>query len=201
MTRPACKPLAAAIVRDERGVSAIEFALIAPALLMILLGLMDLSYNIYATSVLEGAMQAAGRDATLEGAEGRGLAIDDRVRDVVDDVVSNGDLQFSRRSYVDYSSVARPEDFTDVDADGLCDNGEPFEDANGNGTWDDDRGRADMGGARDAVLYTATLSYPRAFPLMGLLGFDNTVTARARTVLRNQPYGLQNKAVAVANCT
>jgi hypothetical protein len=96
--------------------------------------------------------------------------------------------------------VHQPEDFSDVDSDGVCDNGEPFEDVNGNDTWDADRGADGMGGARDAVLYTATLSYPRAFPLMGLLGFDNTVTARARTVLRNQPYGNQDVTVAIGHC-
>jgi hypothetical protein len=57
-----------------------------------------------------------------------------------------------------------------------------------------------MGGARDAVLYTVTVEYPRAFPMMGLLGFSETVTARSRTVLRNQPFGEQDKAVAVGNC-
>ena len=57
-----------------------------------------------------------------------------------------------------------------------------------------------MGGARDAVLYTVTVSYPRAFPVMKLLGFSNTVTARARTVLRNQPYGAQNKTAPIGNC-
>ena len=194
------KPLAADLIGDESGVTMIEFALIAPALLMLLLGLMDMSYNIYATTVLEGAIQAAARDATLEGAETRGLAIDDRVRDVVDDVVPNGTMAFSRKSYIDFNSVARAEDYTDVDADGACDNGEPFEDVNANGAWDSDRGRDDMGGARDAVLYTVTVSYPRMFPLMKLLGFDGTVTSSARTVLRNQPYGLQNTAVTVGTC-
>jgi hypothetical protein len=50
------------------------------------------------------------------------------------------------------------------------------------------------------VLYTVTVTYPRAFPVMKLLGFSPTVTARTRTVLRNQPYGPQNQAAAVGNC-
>ena len=91
-------------------------------------------------------------------------------------------------------------DFTDTNDDGLCNEGEPFEDINGNGTWDDDRGRADTGSARDAVMYSVTVTYPRAFPVMSLLGFSDTVTAKARTVLRNQPYGPQNKPAAVGSC-
>ena len=187
--------------RDASGATAVEFAAIAPALMMVLLGLMDLSYNVYATTLLEGAIQEAGRDSTIEGAEARGLAIDTELRDRVDDIVPNATIEIDRRAYIDYSDVARPEDFTDTNEDGVCNDGEPFEDVNANGTWDEDRGREDMGGARDAVLYTVTVTYPRAFPVMKLLGFNPTVTATSRTVLRNQPYGPQNNVASVANCT
>jgi hypothetical protein len=35
---------------------------------------------------------------------------------------------------------------------------------------------------------------------MKWFGFSETVTARARTVLRNQPYGTQNTAAPLGNC-
>jgi Flp pilus assembly protein TadG len=185
---------------DERGATAVEFAIIAPAFLMVLLGLMELSYNLYAATLLEGAIHEAGRNSTIEGAEARGLAIDNEVRDTVRDVVPNAAVAFDRRAYIDYSDAERPEDFTDSNEDGVCNAGEPFEDVNGNGSWDEDRGKAGMGGARDAVLYTVTVSYPRPFPVMKLLGFSPTVTARSRTVLRNQPFSQQNTAVVVGSC-
>lgn len=186
--------------RDARGATAVEFAAIAPVLLMLLLGLMDLGYNIYATTLVEGAIQRAAREATIEGAAGRTLEIDNQVREVVGDLVANPEFTFERRAYADFSDVSRPEDFTDANADGVCNDGEPFEDANGNGTWDEDRGREGMGGARDAVLYTVTVAYPRAFPVMGLLGLDETVTVQSRTVLRNQPYNEQTETDRVGNC-
>jgi Flp pilus assembly pilin Flp len=191
---------AASLARDNRGVTAVEFALIAPALLMVLLGLFDNGYNLYISSVLHGAAQKAARDSTIEGAETKGLAIDDSVRSAVHNVVPGAQVTFDRRAYRDYSDINRPEDFTDVDHDGACDNNEPFEDLNGNGIWDSDPGTDTMGGARDAVLYTVTVTYPRAFPLMHLIGVPNTVTAQTKTVLRNQPYGTQNKAVSVGKC-
>lgn len=191
----------AKLIRDSRGATAVEFAIIAPTFLMVLLGLMDQGYNIYAATLLEGAVHKAGRDSTIEGADARGLAIDNRVRDAVGNIVPNATVAFNRRAYVDYTEVERPEEFTDSNEDGACNDGEPFEDINGNGIWDEDGGREAMGGARDAVLYTVTVSYPRAFPVMKLLGFSPTVTARTRTVLRNQPYGPQNQAVAVGNCS
>jgi len=83
---------------------------------------------------------------------------------------------------------------------GVFVDGDWFIDINGNGVWDSDRGTDTMGGARDAVLYTVTVSYPRAFPLMHLLGFSQTVTSQSQTVLRNQPYGTQNRAAGVGQC-
>ena len=200
MSAPAHGRPLAALRRDHGGVTATEFALIAPALLMVLLGTFDTGYNLYAASVLNGAAQKAARDSSIEGAESNGLAIDDRVSAAVHKVVPGAAVTFERRAYSDYSDVHSPEDFTDVDKDGACDNGEPFEDVNGNGVWDSDRGVDTMGGARDAVLYTVTVSYPRAFPLMHLLGLPNTVTSKSTTVLRNQPYGPQNRTVSVGKC-
>lgn len=187
--------------RDSQGATAVEFAAIAPALLMVLLGVMDLGYNLYAATLLEGAIQNAARASTIEGAEGRTLSIDERVRDVVDDLVFDATIEINRRAYTNFSDVAQPEAFTDVDGDGRCNAGEPFEDANRNGAWDDDRGRDGMGGARDAVLYTVTVSYPRVFPVMKLLGLSSTVTTQSQTVLRNQPFDDQDTVIAVANCS
>ena len=122
--------------RDSRGATAVEFAAIAPALLMVLLGVMDLGYNLYAATLLEGAIQNAARASTIEGAEGRTLSIDERVRDVVDDLVFDATIEINRRAYTNFSDVAQPEAFTDVDGDGRCNAGEPFEDANRNGGVD-----------------------------------------------------------------
>ena len=188
------------LLGDARGATAVEFAAIAPAFLVTMLGIMDLSYSIYTSTIIEGAIQRAARDATIEGAEARGLEIDNDVREAVQDLVPNSKITFVRRSYTDFSDVARPEDYTDANGDGACNDGEPFEDANGNGGWDADRGSEDMGGARDAVAYSVEVEYPRAFPFMQVIGFDPYVTARSQTVLRNQPYGPQNKAAPVRNC-
>jgi Flp pilus assembly protein TadG len=193
-------PATRALWRDERGAALTEFGLIAPALIVLILGLMEVSYNMYAISLVEGAIHKAGRDGTIEGAGTRGLEIDNRVRAIVQDVVPDATITFDRRAYVDYEEVNQPEDFTDVNGDGQCNAGEPFADVNGNGRWDLDRGRIDMGGARDAVLYTVTVSYPRTFKGVSLIGLSEMATVQARTVLRNQPYGPQNKPTTVGNC-
>ena len=186
---------------ETRGAAALEFALVAPALLLTIMGIFDLGYNIYTATMVQGAIQHAARDSTIEGADRRLSQIDATVSRAVHRVVPRATIAISRRAYADFTDVSRPEDFTDTDGNGLCDNGEPFEDANRNGTWDDDRGTAGSGGARDAVLYTVNVTYARGFPMASLIGLPDTVTTAAATVLRNQPYKLQDNKPAVGACT
>ena len=189
-----------ALARDQRGATLVEFALICPVLMMTILGLMDLGYNYYIQARLHGAIQQAARAATLERALTSADEIDAEVEAKVRHLVPRASVEFARSSYTSFADVAQPEDFSDLDGDGRCDDGEPFEDANGNGTWDEDRGKRGMGGARDAVLYQVTVTYPHAFGVAGLIGFPRNLTTRATTVLRNQPWGEQVVAAHAGNC-
>lgn len=178
-----------ALRSDDSGISAVEFALLAPVLLTMLMGIFDMSYSMYTNALLEGAVQQAARDSTIEDADTRSSELDGRVTSVVHDLVPNAELTFERTSYSSFSEVGQAEDFDDVNGSGSCDDGESFEDANGNGIWDADRGKAGLGAARDAVLYEVTVTYLRPFPVAELVGFEDTMTMKTRTVLRNQPYG------------
>ena len=193
---------AAALVRDTSGATIVEFALVLPVLLLTLLGLFDLGYNMYTAQMLQGAIQNAARLSTLQGASDKQAGIDAVVTRAVHAVVPNASLGFNRKAYASFSDVARPEDFTDINANGTCDAGEPFEDANANGTWDADAGSDGFGGARDAVLYTVTVNYPRAFPVARLIpGQSDHLALTAVTVLRNQPFNIQNApAATTGNC-
>lgn len=188
--------------RETGGATVVEFALILPALMVVLFGLFDLSYNMYTAQMLQGAIQDAARDSTIEGAGGSQATIDANVTRAVSAVAPGATLSFNRKAYASFSGVNRPEDFDDVNGNEACDNGEPYEDANGNGTWDLDPGSAGFGSARDAVLYTVTVNYSRAFPVAAFIpGQSENFTLVSKTVLRNQPYGLQANATPTAgNC-
>ena len=188
------------LLRDERGATLVEFAMVAPVLILALLGLMDMGYNYYIQAQLQGTVQRAARDATLESARTNTADIDAKVAVAVHRLVPNASLQFARSSYSSFADVAQAEDFSDLNDNGRCDDGEPFEDANGNGDWDEDRASEGMGGARDAVLYEVTVSYPRAFGIAGLVGLPTTFTTRSTTVLRNQPWGEQIYVGKPGNC-
>lgn len=190
-----------ALLRDRRAVSTVEFALVAPVLLLTLFGIFDLGYTSYIDAQLEGAIQKAARDSTIEGASEKQAELDAAVTNAVHIIVPQATLAFSRQSYSTFSDVAQPEEFTDSPPkNGICDGGEPFEDANANGVWDTDRGANGFGSARDAVLYNVEVTYVRPFPVAAFLGQDSSYTLKAATVLRNQPFGQQVTPATVGNC-
>lgn len=195
-----CRTLQA-LKRSNDGATVVEFALISPTLALVLMGLFDMGYTVYANTMLQGALQRAARASTVEGAALLVSSIDDMIRQEVVEVVPDATLTFSRKAYANFSDVGVAEDYTDANTNGVCDDGEAYEDANGNGTWDQDRGTAGLGGARDAVLYTVSMRYSRKFPMASLIGLPETVTNTASTVLRNQPYDLQKSVAKVGNCT
>jgi Flp pilus assembly pilin Flp len=186
--------------RERAGATLVEFALIAPALLLLLIGMFEMGYNYYMQSQLQGAVQKAARDSALHAGNASTAEIDAAVAETVRVIVPAAKLSFSRKAYSSFSDVNRPEDFTDVNADGRCNDGEPFEDANGNGSWDENRGIEGGGGARDAVLYVVTVSYPRAFGAARLVGLSQDFATQTTTVLRNQPWDAQNLPSGIGNC-
>ncbi len=183
------------------GATVVEFALASPVLVLLLMGLFDMGYSVYANTMLQGALQRAARDSTVEGAASTLTTLDNAVKAEVHRVVPDASIAFSRKAYANFTDIGLEEDYTDANENGVCDDGEPYEDANGSGTWDRDRGTNGLGGARDAVVYTATMTYSRKFPMASLIGLSETVTNSASTVLRNQPYDAQKSRAKLGNCT
>lgn len=188
------------LCHDERGVSAVEFGLLTPVLMLALMGVFDTAYDMYTSSLLEGAIQEAARDSTLEKASLNVATIDARVTQVVQDIAPEATLTFDRKSYHSFSAAGKPEDYTDTNKNAKCDAGEPYEDINDNGRWDTDQGQSGTGGARDVVLYTVNVTYPRPFALASFMGWPSTYTMSAETVLANQPWDNIAKVSTVRNC-
>jgi Flp pilus assembly protein TadG len=176
---------------DRRGAVAVEFALVVPLFLMLIMGLCDLSYQAYVQSVLIGAVNKAGRDGTIQGATA--ASIDSAVLAQVQAAAPRAAFTTGyplRKSYAKFGDI-QPEPFVDLNGNSLHDNGECFTDINDNGLWDTDPGSNGQGGAGDAVAYTVSIVYPRLFPLQAWLGWGSNQTLSATTTLKNQPYALQ----------
>ena len=192
------------LFRDRRGVTIVEFGLVVPVFLTLLLGSLDLGHNLYMQSVLQGVVQKVARDATLENQST--AALETQVRQRVQTLASNATVTLVPRYFKNYTKAAQAtaEPFTDTNSNGRCDANEPYTDMNFNSAWDADGGNSTQGGAKDTVVLTATASYPRLFPIFKFIGIGSTVNLKATTVLVNQPYGDQAQYASnppTRNCT
>lgn len=177
--------------RDQRGVTILEFAMVAPVMLLLLLGLFDLGYRAYAASVLQGALHDAARMATVGGYSM--AQIDARVKTRLSNFATRSTVTTAAASYYEFSGVSQPEKIVgDTVPLNSYNPGDCFEDVNGNNAYDTDRGRSGTGNADDIVRYSVTITFPRVFPLGTFMGWPNTQTLSANTVLRNQPYAGRN---------
>jgi Flp pilus assembly pilin Flp len=180
---------------SEKGAYAVEFALITPPFLLLLIGTMDFGHSIYMRATVEGALQEASRDSGLEsGAVAQGQQIIDRkIKDAILNVANNATVTITRRYYKNFTqaSQAQEETYTDTNTNKKCDQGEPYMDVNNNSKWDADGADDGQGGAQDVVILTASVDYPRLFPMEGLLGLPTTIEVDTNSVLANQPYGNQ----------
>jgi Flp pilus assembly protein TadG len=198
--------LARRLGRAERGATLVEFALVLPVMLTLIMGLGELTYQGYVQSVLSGAMQKAGRDSSIQGADPS--TIDAQVLAQVQTVAGRATLSPAptRKNYDQFGYISG-EPFTDTAApskwaDGICDNGEPFLDTNGNGKWDADVSGSGQGGANEVTVYTISITYPHIFPVVRWFGWSATQTISATTILKNQPYASQTISTpTVGKCT
>lgn len=193
--------------RDTRGVTVVEFGIVAPVMCLFLLGAFDMAHTLYMQAVLQGIVQKTARDSSLQANSSdltAQAAIDAKVSLQVKALANNANLTFLRRYYKTFSDAeaAKAETFTDTNKDGTCDNGEPYSDTNNNGVWDADGG-ASQGGAKDRTVYTVQVSYPRMMPIWKFVGVSDTTRLTAETVLEIQPYDEQSAygAAVTRHCT
>lgn len=186
--------------RDRRGVTIVEFAMILPALCVVLMGTFELGWRMYVSSIVQGALHDAARMATVGNKTN--AQIDTFVRGRLNSFSHAATISTTMRSYDDFSQVSTPERITsDTAPTGQYNTGDCYEDYNNNGRYDLDRGREGMGNADDIVRYDVSITYPRMFPIAGFLGWGNQDTVAANTVLRNQPFAGRSPTVPPIRCT
>ena len=170
------RPLLRRLRRSERGTAFVEFALTAPVFLLILLGIFDYCWQMYAQQVLQGVVAKAGRDATLEGFAADQEALDDAVEAQVKKVFRSAEVSFNRRVFDDYSDI-RPLRWVDTNGNGV-------QDPSPDDCWEDG-GRQGNGGADDVVQYTVSMRFDRVLPVWRMLGQPQYKTLTSTT--RSRP--------------
>lgn len=70
-----CRLLGAPRRRDTRGAAALEFALVAPILFLLLFGIIDYGYLINRSSMINNAVRDAAREGALHGSQAEVSAV------------------------------------------------------------------------------------------------------------------------------
>jgi len=184
--RPFARLCRLAEARD--GAAAVEFAIVAPVFMLMMLGIYDVGQMAYGRAILSGAVEKAARGSSLETVDT--TAADLMVKNAVLPILPGATFASTRKSYYDFADINRPEKFTDTNGNGTCNAGEPYIDENRSGHWEADVGNAGNGGAGDVVLYTVTITYQPIFTSK-LQGNSGTRTMTAVGVRKNQPFASQ----------
>jgi Flp pilus assembly protein TadG len=189
-----------AFVRDCRGVTAVEFGLVALPLSMLVMGGLDLGHQAYIRSVMQGALADAAREASVQDPQftASGSTTEERVANTVKNqlkaITPGATITVTVSNFYDFSGIGNPEKLmTDVNGNGKYDaaDGDCFSDLNENGKYDLDTGRDGIGGANDVAFYQARIVMPRLLPVAKFIGFAPNYDMTVATAVRNQPYGTQ----------
>ena len=184
--------------RDHKGVTAVEFAFLTPALLLFLLGTVEIGTIFLTSAVLENAAASAARfgiTGYTEESTSREEEIMNIITDQTSGIISPEDINISVSTlvYEDFDQIGQAEPYADDNTNGQYDEGESYTDVNGNGEWDEDMGASGAGGAGDVVVYHVEYQKHIFTPILReLMGDDGMVTLSANVVVRNEPYDYAN---------
>lgn len=182
--------------RNQRGAALIEFAFVAPVFIVMVMAALDLGYRVYLQSVITGTVEAVARQSAVGGMTTAQVdtEIVRNVKLILPQSARNSSsaIQITKKSYDNFSAVGNPEKITsDTVPVGSYNAGDCYEDANRNNTYDASGGSTGIGGAEDVIYYQVDVTFPRLFPMAGLLGWNTQQSSSVKTIVRNQPYGAQ----------
>jgi Flp pilus assembly pilin Flp len=178
------------LLRDERGAALVEFAIIAPVFILLILGTIEVAIIIFMSSSIESAVLQASRFG-ITGGLPAGVSRAERVLEIVGQktygLVDMDTVELETLVYESFADIGQPEPFEDANANDSYDNGEVFTDVNGNGEWDPDMGEAGLGGPSDVVVYRVTYDWGIITPVMrDILG--QSVRHVSSIAVRNEPF-------------
>lgn len=185
------------LARESDGVTAVEFGLLAIPLVVLLIGGLDLGYQNYVRTVMQGALNDAARIAAVENPEFNydGKTTEEQVENMVAEmagsIARDATITVKQTSYYDFSDIGDPETLmTDVNGNGEYDkdDNDCYEDFNRNGLFDTDAGADGQGGSNDVVFYEARVQMPRLFPLHNFINVPSKFDFTLDTAIRQQPY-------------
>ena len=180
------------LVCDNKGIAAIEFAMLAPVLMILMIGSLETGMILLAQSVMESAIFDASRTSRTgytEAGLSRDATIVAKLNQRAGVLLNTASINLNSATYGQFDQIGQPEPFIDANGNGARDIGENYTDVNLNGQYDTDMGGIGNGSASQIVVYTATYPWKLITPLMSqFIGTNGTYTIAARAVIQNDPF-------------
>lgn len=177
---------------SEDGATALEFAMVAPALFLLMMGTVEVGLVLTAQNVMESATYSAsrlGRTGYTESGQTQEETVMAELESFSSVLLDPERIDITTQSYTSFDSVGDPEPFVDANGNGTRDDGENYTDVNGNGQYDVDQGSAGLGAASNVVVYTMTYDWELFTPMVSsFLGEEGVMTLSARAVVKNEPF-------------
>jgi len=177
--------------KNEEGITSIEFALIAPVFLLMVMGIIEFSMIMFTSVVMESATNTTarlGKTGYIPAGSTRQQEIINNVDAKTAGLLDPAKITISTEVYSNFNNVGQPEPCISP-ATPPCPGtpGVNFVDINGNGKWDSDMGAAGLGNPGDVVVYTVSYPWSIVTPIVSAI-IGSTFMITARTVVRNEPY-------------
>lgn len=179
------------LLRDDGGATAIEFALIALALIYFMVGIVEFSVAMTVGNSLEAATNMSSRlgktgyvdeEAELTQEETIYEEIERRVGPLID----MEKLKITHEVFNDFESLTSPDILKDENEDGDTDDPGEWTDVDGDGFKD---GADGVGTSGNIVVYRISYPWEVMTPVMGkILGDGGIINLTAYSVVKNEPY-------------
>lgn len=184
------RAFASRLLRDNQGAYALEFALVAPALIMTMCLSLEFGYQSWVRSTAIGRLNQMTRNMTLNGADA--TTQENAFKAQIQNLVKNPTITMTKISVRDFSGLETAERLvSDVGNNGyIAGTGDCYEDVDNNNVRDSNAVREDnVGGADDIVIYTAVITYPR---ILTYLPWDvGNATMTLKSFAQRQPFEAQ----------
>jgi Flp pilus assembly pilin Flp len=176
---------------DERGTTAIEFAVIGSALMFIIFGIVEFSAAMTVGNSLEAATNMSSRlgktgyvDAEAQQTQEETILAEVERR--VGPLIDMSRIRLTHEVFNDFKSLTTPDIFTDNNGDGDTDDPGEWTDVDADGFCD---GAEGTGGSGNIVIYRISYPWKVMTPAFNrLLGDDGIITLTAYSVVKNEPY-------------
>lgn len=180
------------MLRSDDGVSALEFAIVAPVFMLLLFGIIEFALIMVVYNVMEGATASSSRLGKT-GYTAAGVTRQQTIINVITDragsLINPAELMVTSKFYKQFDQINDPEPYTDTNGNNTWNAGETYTDINGNGQWDPDMAASGYGSAGDIVVYKVSYPWKISVPIISsIVGTNGIYTITTHAVVKNEPY-------------